>query len=631
MKTLSLFNAVLLKNTPANQKPLFLEIEGCIIEPGALWAKDSIIQYLTDKRLSGQDLNKGFYRSWSKVISTPDRDKVIDQVNHYLSTYGSEFKKEIVLPISTDDFVTEDFTEEELKSFKLECRVIKAYPKEELVEMCLDLLKSGLALKQETLLDLFEILEDLDYTFSSSKGIKNKEALSILADKYGVMPEDPVDFLRYLVYLVTGETLLIKNVKSIKGIKTGLLESEETVEKVRLCLESFDFIKLSTIFNRFKPLFLSFKPQFSKEINKISKLSKTHHRPLPENVLNKVTSRLLTEEDMHWVENATIFSLLKALNACNLITRGQVDFLYKIRNGKAFAKSYEKINTKKMKICKDNLVILIKYLKSKLDLTGKEFYIPKFIEYGLPTSEKQFVGNLPMGTSLNLRDLIVGVYWKEDEEGARDLDLSLTAIGHKIGWNAKYSHSDTYYSGDITSAPNGAVEYVKFLQPDPLNPYLVNLNVFSKEEGPKFKILVGSSGESIPSGDLMQPKNLMIEVDTTALKKESILGMVTAEKEGGKSKITLYQLAIGNNLSSSYDSEISRISNSALYHEISNSLKLEDLIKFLGGTVIKTREEFEELKDLKTSESFNLDSMIDLSLNKVSKETFLDLFKPRDI
>jgi len=37
------------------------------------------------------------------------------------------------------------------------------------------------------------------------------------------------------------------------------------------------------IFNRFKPLFLAFKTKCPKTINKISKLSKTYHKPLVSN------------------------------------------------------------------------------------------------------------------------------------------------------------------------------------------------------------------------------------------------------------------------------------------------------------------------------------------------------------
>jgi hypothetical protein len=63
--------------------------------------------------------------------------------------------------------------------------------------------------------------------------------------------------------------------------------------------------------------------------------------------------------------------------------------------------------------------------------------------------------------------------------GARDLDLSGLNIAGKIGWNAAYNQGDgqLMYSGDMTSAPNGAVEYL-YANKGLSTPTLVMNNVF---------------------------------------------------------------------------------------------------------------------------------------------------------
>ena len=87
--------------------------------------------------------------------------------------------------------------------------------------------------------------------------------------------------------------------------------------------------------------------------------------------------------------------------------------------------------------------------------------------------------------------MAVGIYW-EDAWGARDLDLSGLNIAGKIGWNSDYNQGDgnLMYSGDITSAPNGAVEYL-YANKGLKNPTLVQNNVYSGNNNCEYKIIVG--------------------------------------------------------------------------------------------------------------------------------------------
>jgi len=275
-----------------------------------------------------------------------------------------------------------------------------------------------------------------------------------------------MEFFRYIIYKVTGETLLIKSNEVIEAIKNS--NYNPTVQ-----FEQFGLEKMAEIFNRFKPLFLAFKPKCSKTINKISKLSKTYHKPLITNPLNLVTSIVLTDDDRHWLDNATPFALFKALSACYNRINGQYTFAYRIRNGKSF------IKTKKASgAIWPNYYFILYYLKEHFDLTDKKFFLPHDVEYALPTSEKMYVGNIPTGSKFYGESLAIGVYW-ENNWGANDLDLSGLNIGGKVGWNAQYKQNkgSLMYSGDLTNAPSGAVEYL-YAQNGLTEPTLITNNVF---------------------------------------------------------------------------------------------------------------------------------------------------------
>jgi len=207
MKTLKLFNAVLAKESDSKT---FISEDGFVIESNAIWAKKEIISYYAKEKLNGNDLNKTFHKSWQKIKTSTRYELLIEQIKHYISTYGSNFQSEIYIPNEVLN----------VPDLKLNFKVIKAYTKEEMQEKCLSLLRSGIALKEETVDDLLDILHnELDYDFTGRENIKNKEAVIKIADKYDVFPENPVEFFRYVIYKTTKETLLIKDDNLINLIK----------------------------------------------------------------------------------------------------------------------------------------------------------------------------------------------------------------------------------------------------------------------------------------------------------------------------------------------------------------------------------------------------------------------------
>lgn len=588
--TLELFNVV---EKGQSQEPVFIDSHGVFVDSTAVYAIKDIKKHLKNLKLSGNDLNKTFHKSWKTVVNSTRLELAIQQIMHYLSTYGSNFESEMYIP---DEVL-------KVPKTKLKVSVIKSLTKEELIEKSLDVLRSGIALKEETLNDLFELLGVLGYKFSGDENIKNKEANLLIAIRYRVYPESVEEFVRYLVYRATQSSSLVKNKELFDSIK-------ESNTDISLDLESYDMKKVAQVFNRFKPIFLSFKQSHKnnkKYINKLAKLSKVYHKPMPQNALNLVTQNKLTENDTHWLDNASIYALFKALSACYTRMNGQDTFVYRIRNGKSFVKSNE-VNAK---VVKANYKFLLNYLKTKLNGEGKNVFIPKQVIYALPTSEKLFVGNIPTGTKFLAKKIAAGIYW-ENSWGATDLDLSGLNIAGKIGWNSSYynDNGNLIYSGDLTYAEDGAVEYLHASK-GKLNPTLVMNNVFSGEHDAGYKIVIGE-GSKISRNFMMNPNKVLAEVKCNSVQKNTVLGMLMEEDDDMKS-FTLLNFGAGQARVSG-NNEVSRNATTALYQQWAKPISLNTVLEQCGFTVLHEKEDDVEL-------------YADLSLDNLTKSTFIDLFK----
>ncbi len=588
--TLELFNVV---EKGQSQEPVFIDSHGVFVDSTAVYAIKDIKKHLKNLKLSGNDLNKTFHKSWKTVVNSTRLELAIQQIMHYLSTYGSNFESEMYIP---DEVL-------KVPKTKLKVSVIKSLTKEELIEKSLDVLRSGIALKEETLNDLFELLGVLGYKFSGDENIKNKEANLLIAIRYRVYPESVEEFVRYLVYRATQSSSLVKNKELFDSIK-------ESNTDISLDLESYDMKKVAQVFNRFKPIFLSFKQAHKnnkKYINKLAKLSKVYHKPMPQNALNLVTQNKLTENDTHWLDNASIYALFKALSACYTRMNGQDTFVYRIRNGKSFVKSNE-VNAK---VVKANYKFLLNYLKTKLNGEGKNVFIPKQVIYALPTSEKLFVGNIPTGTKFLAKKIAAGIYW-ENSWGATDLDLSGLNIAGKIGWNSSYynDNGNLIYSGDLTYAEDGAVEYLHASR-GKLDPTLVMNNVFSGEHDAGYKIVIGE-GSKISRNFMMNPNKVLAEVKCNSVQKNTVLGMLMEEDDDMKS-FTLLNFGAGQARVSG-NNEVSRNATTALYQQWAKPISLNTVLEQCGFTVLHEKEDDVEL-------------YADLSLDNLTKSTFIDLFK----
>lgn len=593
-KTLKLFKGILInKESSINDDDLgiFIQDHGVYIPKEIDNQINDIREFINENYLNSNDLNKTFHKSWNKIKNSSSFNLYMHKMLHYLSYNTKSTTGYIYIPNEELEIPTDNF----------EVLVINAYTKEELISDTLKLIESGIALKTETIEDALFILDQLNYEFENTKNIKNKEALILIADKYSIYPEKPEEFLRYIIYKMTGKTLLIKNINLINLIK-------ESNKPVDIFFNKYDLEKISTIFNRFKPLFLAIKKSHKNNkniINKISKLSKSNHKPLVSNPLNLVTKEKLKQKDLNWLKTSNIFNLFKALCACKERINKQEFYIYSIRNGKYFVKE-SKLN---LEVVNYNYNFLLSYIKEIYNFNGKKIYIPLNVKYAIPTSEKMFMGDIPIGTKITAKQIAAGIYW-ENDWGANDLDLSgINISGQKVGWDASYNNKGLLYSGDMRYAENGAVEYLYAEKDCSFDNSLIYMNVFSGKTDCKYKIIVGE-GDNIDKKYMMNPKNLALEIKMESEKRQNIIGLFLKEKNNENSFVVL-NIKVGN-IAVSKSDEKSEMILKSLENKWKNYLYLNDILKILGADIVN---------------NIDNDIDIDLSLNKMNKVKLINLFK----
>ncbi|MEX0362686.1 MAG: hypothetical protein AB3N10_17055, partial [Allomuricauda sp.] len=365
--------------------------------------------------------------------------------------------------------------------------------------------------------------------------------------------------------------------------------------------------KCATIFNRFKPIWLAFKsnPKNAPAINKISKLSKVYHQPLPKDILNHVTSGQYSVSEVEKaLESVNVFRKIRLLNALNTRLNLASSYLYRTRNGKAFAKEVD--SKDRLKYYQELYDLLYGQLKLHLDVIGKRIKYPELVDYALPSSEKMFVGNVPVGTRITAPKLVSGIYWK-NEWGARDLDLSALPIGGKVGWNSAYAAKGLMYSGDVTNAPNGACELL-FTKKQLPNPALSMANIYNGEVGCSFKLVIGSASD-ISKNYMFHPKEKIMELETTMKARQQILGLYLPSM--GKSLTLILVNAAFGNFSVSGNRNHSIHARQALYYQYSKPISLKQLLIDAGAKL--TLEEDCDLNLCPTS--LQKDTLINLFLN----------------
>lgn len=602
-------------------------------------------------RLYGKDgkkWNQCFHKSFSTVANSSIEDLVFQQVVHYFTTYGFES-----LGIYDSDIVYLPKEKLEIPELEkdIEMVVIKPLTSINITKKIMTLLTSGIALSEDTI-DSIMVLSDF-IPKNDIDSIKNREVKIALYDKYDLVPNNPDEFLRYLIYKTTGLTLKIQNREAIQRIKTC-----DKAKALMLLNKYTSMENLSSIFLRNKDLFLAYKVskddtryawtnqniriELNKKLNKLRKLANKHHRPLQKNIVDNVTDvrfpiDLVTLPSI--LDNITIFREIRILNSLNYRLTNNENIVFKVRNGKTYVSKTKLKEEDEINILYNRREVIYSHLIERIrgKVEGKIICIPKNVTYAAPTSEKQFNDNFPYGTCIEIprtENLIYGVHWENiitERRMSERVDLDLKQMNNNVifGWDYDYKdqNNNILFSGDVTDAPspNGATELFYINKNYGYGAFLLTLNMYtSNSQDVPFELVI-AKGETIEKNYCINPNNILTNIHMTVknTERQKVVGTVVI---GETLKFYFNDFSAGKSCSTSFINDITKGMYNYLINYNKCQVKLNDLLKEAGAVIISkptlTKTTVIDNGIIK-KEAILAD--IDLSIESITKETIIDL------
>jgi len=556
--------------------------------------------------LSAEQANSSFHKSWATVRDASETQLLVQQVLHYLSTYGLE-----ALGINNGPvYVPHEELDVPGVSDDLPLTVVRALTPKDVLARCAAL-GSGVALDERVQQDIVTLVEALGADESWLAGVGNFELRARLYKELDTVPADPVAWLRYAVFRLTGETLLIKN----QALLAQLEEADEQILRELVAAAPDD---LAAIFYRFKPLFLAMKratddPDTRRFINRLRRLAPHLHQPVHPDYLSRVTQELAQGTfDSKYLHNAlqhaTFQRKVRLLNALRYRLAHPTSIVRRVRNGRVWAEPFAWAAPDEPTRAAHGAVFASLCQHVTVDTP---VYIPHGVHYTVPATQKAFLGTFPDGTTFSLGSgLIFGVHWTDVGRTRIDLDLSLVSSRGKIGWDGEYrsEERDILFSGDMTAAPppDGASElfYVQGVK----TPQLVNLNYYNyRRDTPVTATLFIAH---VPNCCELAQQKYIVHLDAVLARtkftiqgKQKVLGLVC----GGK--FTVINGEFGTSITAS-DSEPAAHIREYLRVRARTMLTFDELLTAAGTTIVRTYT----------------DDCIDLSPESVSVDTLLRLF-----
>jgi hypothetical protein len=538
--------------------------KGYIIDP-----KCSFYRALEFLKTLPNNFNTTFYQSWTEVVKSSRAELLADQILHYRSTYGTDFQGTVYIP--NEDAPVVKFAD---------AKILLPISVEEIGEKIQAMFNSGIALKQNTIEMCLELIEELkiDINYDS---VKNKEVMMFIHKLLGTLPNSAEEMVRFLVYLYTDKTLLIKDKQTIQSIKRKSLP-------ISGAIETFGIEKLASVFHRYKPLFLAMKKGNEVVINKLRRLADKHHQPKQFGFWSQILSDVsLFPKIQEQLVNLNNFKLVSLLNTI-LVRKEESGILATtIRNGKYYVteRNFSNRNyyTMVYSILYDELITRLKKKACKVKLDPN-------INLTLPTSEKSFVGHLPFGSNVTLdEDAILGVNWK-GIDGAQDIDLSMIDIdGNKFGWNSHYYNDEqtVIYSGDMTSANPEATEllYAAKGMPDGI----AYVNLFRGDSESKFTLFFAEEFcDGVETNHMVDPNNIVFltEIAFPANEKQLICGMFV-----GKKFFFMNVKTNGGSVSSVNAHQKKYLEH--MQKNVDSFLELKDVLEDAGFTIVKNKPDLD--------------------------------------
>lgn len=654
------FKAVLVSDDSKQEFEINLNIlqkalqHGVLIAPQCFTGEDKVgvdklVDYIIGKYgVNANKVNSTFYKRFSDVESRSELQLRVEQLLHYMSTYGSGYE-------GTNGHIYEP---EFLKDIDLDVNhqltYIDAITKEELTLKIKNMLTSGIALNELTQVHLLMIIKALQLKIDYVDQINNREFMCRLCKELGLLPESFDEFTRYLIYLATGSTLLIKS----RGMYNRL--SEDGIDKLALqhafnqYVNTFGVEQVAKNITRYRKLYLLIRKNLlnKKDLNKALKLSKKLYVPRKQSPLEHVLDpKLSMDEIENAVKRAPIYKLVKVYNYVDRSMESEQARYFKIRNGKSFLKISD--DNKPAGLIKTMTKIEIKQLivneiKHRLgSWKDKVFVMPKNVDYAVPTSAKDFVGSLPYMSKYHIvsKKLSFGVAWEQQA----DLDLHATTLdGGYLGWDGSFTDDGITFSGDMTQL-NEYGYAAEFLSLDPKKlkqPVIVSVQQFSSlDELTKFDVF--ATGSPVKT-DIKQGVATQIDSDSVLFHDEvsndnlsETLAVIIPTEDGG-CDVVYTAVKYGNVRVPGVDSTTEKLVE-VLENQANNTLMFSELIKLLGGTIVSSHDEFKEVlvngKRVMTQVvndgnnqryvalNYKAPECVNLQPDKVTASTFIDLLK----
>lgn len=617
---LILFKSVVPINTKDEFNYLNLLLEGIYIMPNARkYISKEIADYcilnFSNKVLK---YNKtALYNSFKDVAEKDVKDLLVAQLDHYFSVYMQTEETSSNLIDSSLVHVPVKSESNDDEPFIFNTTMVSLITKEELLDRVAKMLSSGIALSDATQRHLFSIFkyykDEIDVEI-----IKNKEFLMRAYSQLDIVPKKSEQLLRYLIYRLTNKTLLVNSKRDRQLIYSKLrsndYENKYLNDIIKEYIKENGVEPIAKQFNRYRKLWIIFK-HVSRDaasiINRARKLSSKLNQPYNLMALDKINDKNINlEEVKKQLLKVSIFKKFSLLNS--IYNAKSNNKLYFIRNGRMYSTIKE--NTPKAGYQVKNAIFNSIKKDIGKNIKGKRFYIPDGIMYAVPTSEKNFIDNIPIFTRYRMdKNSIIGIYWTNTDTSRVDLDLHYLSKNIHVGWNSRYDSNDKIlFTGDITNAPKpeGATEALYFK--DNLKDDFAVIEISNYAGKPDtFELFIANdpNKEIFDREKIISSKEMAFKfTGLTITDQTQCFGIVDSQED--------YRNFIFTNTSDGFNRTPSRgehknIMLEAMRSSAKNRLFLNDLIVKLGGEITLDKEKAD----------------YDLSINSLTKDSFNFLFK----
>lgn len=670
--TIKLFKSVLLKNgkqiSPEKSREYRIEAikHGIVIDPEVFVgrslseAREIVEDTIAEYGVNMLKVNSTFYKRFSDVEKRSSWDLYLDQALHYMSTYGRGIDRNDIIGYEPEQltWLGADIADD------LTC--IEALTAEELADKVKNLLTSGMALSEETQGHLIVIINGCKLPVSEYLDqVSNREFMCRMCKELGLLPKSFDEFTRYLIYLGTGSTLLIKSRVVINSL--GHLDDDRwyddtshyaPLEKAfNQYVKTFGIERVAKNITRYRKLYLILRKHFDDKtlLNRALKLSKKLYVPRKQSPLEHVMDDDVDFDEIgNSLEKAPVYKLIKVMNAVKRYDQFAKARYFKIRNGKSWLKMNESsfkpsfttlpdlrlrgdsFNSKNQR-AKYIQALINRELKDRYgDWSNKVFYIPDGVDYAVPTSGKDFVGTMPFMSVYDFKgeNVSLGVAW----DTQADLDLHMLSCNQHYGWNGSYQ-GDVTFSGDMThlNRYGYAAEFYKLSAGKIQSPMVVSVNDYYSDETIKFDVFVTGANvdRHVKQGVATQigPKSVLFHDTISPFDASKMLMMVLPTKEGFK--IAFTATSFGNTRVPGVDDSMKLLIDT-FQHQIDHTFMLSDLIELLGGKIVSDKEGLKAelvghshttVKTGYVDIHFDAPEIINLSPDQLTQSTFTDLLK----